>query len=390
MCPTFKATLDEQLCTRGRANALRAAISGRLDFDAPGVYDTLDLCVSCKACATECPSSVDMAKLKTEYLHQFYQRHRMPIRSRLFSHFDDIGSMSSGWQAPLVNAIASNKVLRGVVNGALGLAHQRPLPTFARHTFDDWAKRQVVPKTATRQVVLLVDVVHNHSHTEVAQAAFNVLHACGFEVVVAPEHDVGRPAFSKGDLPTARKKAIRALDVLTPYARKDLPIVGLEPSDVSMLIDDNRALLSNDMRVELIAAHSFTFEEFMWREMKAGTLEGRFSPQHGKILLHGHCHQKALIGTRYSEELLAFLGYEVEEAGSACCGMAGSFGYEAEHYELSMKMGELTLFPAVRAQEPNTLIVAAGVSCHEQIVHGTGRDALHPAVVLFQALAPSP
>lgn len=153
-----------------------------------------------------------------------------------------------------------------------------------------------------------------------------------------------------------------------------------------MLIEDNASLLPKDERVKQVAAQALTFEEFMWREMQAGNLTGKFKPQSGKILLHGHCHQKALIGTRYSEELLAFLGYEVEEAGSGCCGMAGSFGYEAEHYDLSMKMGELTLFPAVRTQSAETLIVAAGVSCHEQIEHGTKRDALHPALVLYRAL----
>lgn len=153
-----------------------------------------------------------------------------------------------------------------------------------------------------------------------------------------------------------------------------------------MLIEDNASLIPNDERVKQVAAQALTFEEFLWREMRAGNLAGKFSPQRGKILLHGHCHQKALVGTKYSEELLAFLGYEVQEAGSGCCGMAGSFGYEAEHYELSMKMGELTLFPAVRAQDEETLIVAAGVSCHEQIAHGTQRESLHPAQVLYQAL----
>ena len=219
-----------------------------------------------------------------------------------------------------------------------------------------------------------------------AQAAFHVLEACGFDVIVPQEHDFGRPAFSKGNLTLARKKALRALDVLAPYAVQNIPIVGLEPSDISMLIEDNASLLPNDERVKQVAAQALTFEEFMWREVQAGHLEGKFKPQSGKILLHGHCHQKALIGTRYSEELLAFLGYEVEEAGSGCCGMAGSFGYEAEHYDLSLKMGELTLFPAVRAQSAETLIVAAGVSCHEQIAQGTQREALHPAQVLYQAL----
>ncbi len=413
MCPTYKASRDERLSTRGRANALRAAISGGIDFSAPEVYDTLDLCVSCKACKTECPSSVDMAKLKAEYLHQYYQKDfnhegnkgtqrktlktfvtlrdfswfKMPLRSRFFSYFGDMSKLASGMMAPLANFVLKLGLIRGMMNRVLKLAPARTLPAFARLTFDDFYQRRKISRSA-KKVVLIVDVTRNHNHPEIAQAAFHVLEACGYEVIVPKEHDFGRPAFSKGNLTLARQKALNALNILAPYAAQNIPIVGLEPSDISMLIEDNASLLPKDERVKPVAAQALTFEEFMWREMQAGNLTGKFSPQSGKILLHGHCHQKALIGTRYSEELLAFLGYEVEEAGSGCCGMAGSFGYEAEHYDLSMKMGELTLFPAVRAQDESTLIVAAGGSCHEQIEHGTKRDALHPAVVLAQALTP--
>jgi FAD/FMN-containing dehydrogenase/Fe-S oxidoreductase len=385
MCPTFKATRDEQHSTRGRANALRAAISGKLDFSDSGVYETLDLCVSCKACKTECPSSVDMAKLKAEYLYQYYQKHLMPLRSRFFSYFGDLSKLAGGFMAPLTNAVLSNRLVRGLMDRLLHLAPARPLPKFSRQTFDTWRKRHSAPKNRP-SVILLVDVVHNYNDPQVAQAAQAVLEACGYTVSVPPMHDFGRPAFSKGDLPLARRRAQAALDWLAPYAQKGISLVGLEPSDISMLRQDYLALLPSDERAQVVAEQALTFEEFMWRAMQAGNLAGVFEPQNGKILLHGHCHQKALIGTRYSEELLAFLGYEVQEAGSACCGMAGSFGYEAEHYDVSMKMGELTLFPAVRAQSAETLIVAAGISCHEQIEHGTQREALHPALVLQRAL----
>lgn len=406
MCPTYKASRDERLSTRGRANALRAAISGGIDFNDPSVYDTLDLCVSCKACKTECPSSVDMAKLKAEYLHQFYKTHFMPLRSRFFSYFGDISKLASGRMAPLANFVLKIGLIRGTINRVLKLAPARTLPAFARFTFDDFYRRRKhslalalsqrergLPSlseeglgTRKKPVVLLVDVTRNYNHPEIAQAACSVLEACGYEVIVPQEHDFGRPAFSKGNLTLACQKALQVLNILAPYAEKNIPIVGLEPSDISMLIEDNASLLPKDERVKQVAAQALTFEEFMWREMQSGNLAGKFKPQSGKILLHGHCHQKALIGTRYSEELLAFLGYEVQEAGSGCCGMAGSFGYEAEHYDLSMQMGELTLFPAIRAQDESTLIVTAGVSCHEQIAHGTARDALHPAQVLYQAL----
>ncbi|MFZ5819964.1 MAG: FAD-binding and (Fe-S)-binding domain-containing protein [Chloroflexota bacterium] len=385
MCPTYKASRDEQLSTRGRANTLRAAISGQMDFNDPSVYATLDLCVSCKACKTECPSSVDMAKLKAEYLYQYYKTHLLPLRSRFFSYFGDMSKLASGMMAPLSNFVLKIGLIRGMMNRVLKLAPARTLPAFARFTFDDFYRRRKRVRSA-KSVVLIVDVTRNHNHPEIAQAAFHVLEACGYEVIVPKEHDFGRPAFSKGNLTLARQKALNALKILAPYAAKNIPIVGLEPSDISMLIEDNASLIPNDERVKQVAAQALTFEEFMWREMQSGNLAGKFKPQSGKILLHGHCHQKALIGTRYSEELLAFLGYQVEEAGSSCCGMAGSFGYEAEHYDLSMKMGELTLFPAVRAQSAETLIIAAGVSCHEQIAQGTRREALHPAQVLYRAL----
>ena len=206
-------------------------------------------------------------------------------------------------------------------------------------------------------------------------------------MIVPAVHDFGRPAMSKGHLKLARKKALTALETLAPYAEQGVQIVGLEPSDISMFIDDYESLVPGDSRVKLVAAQTLSFEEFLWRQMKAGKLDGMFKEQSGSILLHGHCHQKALIGTRYSEDLLTYLGYQVKEAGSACCGMAGSFGYEAEHYDISLRMGELNLFPAVRSQDQATLIVAAGVSCQEQIEHGTHRAALHPALVLYRALA---
>jgi FAD/FMN-containing dehydrogenase/Fe-S oxidoreductase len=387
MCPTYKATRDEQLSTRGRANTLRAAIAGQIDFDDPNVHQTLDLCISCKACKTECPSAVDMAKLKAEYLHQYYKQNRMPLRSLFFSHFGDLSKLTSGITAPLANFALGIKLIRRVMNHVLKLAPARPLPAFVRHTFDDfYRQRKSSPSTGKRPLVLIVDVTRTYNHPEVAQAAYEVLSACDFDMIVPEVHDFGRPAFSKGNLALARQKAQKALSILAPYAAQGIPIVGLEPSDISMLIEDNLSLLPKDERAKQVAALAVTFEEMMWREMKSGNLKDTFKPQSGKILLHGHCHQKALIGTRFSEELLAFLGYEVEEAGSGCCGMAGAFGYEAEHYDLSLKMGELTLFPAIRNQKEETLIVASGVSCHEQIEHGTQKMALHPAQVLFLAL----
>jgi len=218
MCPSYQATRDEQHSTRGRANALRAAISGQIDFNDPDLYNTLDLCVSCKACKTECPSSVDMAKLKAEYLYQYYKTHFMSLRSRFFSHFGDLSNLASGLMAPLTNFTLRIGFVRRMMNRIFQLAPLRTLPNFARHTFDEFYRRQNRTKQnhPKRCVVLLVDVSRNHNFPETAQAAFHVLEACGFEVIVPNIHDFGRPAFSKGDLDYARKNALKALDALTP------------------------------------------------------------------------------------------------------------------------------------------------------------------------------
>ncbi len=391
MCPSFMATREEAHSTRGRANALRAALSGRLPdgaFTGPQTYAVLDLCVSCKACKAECPSSVDMARIKTEFLYQYHQAHGLPLRDRFFANIGRLSRLASGRLAPVSNWALRNNLLRGTMQRMLRLAPARPLPFFAAQTFDPWYRRWAQTEQVEERpsLILLVDIIHAYNDPATAQKAVQVLSAAGFHVIAPPRHDFGRAAFSKGHLKRARAVAQSALDTLAPYAEAGLPLVALEPSDVSMLIDDYAALLPDDARVPLVAAQTLTFEEFMWRQMQAGTLDGLFAPQTGRVLLHGHCHQKALIGTRYSEEILAYLGYEVAEAGSACCGMAGSFGYEVEHEEISRQMGELTLLPTVRAQTADTLIVAAGISCREQIQHGAQRTAVHPAVVFYQAL----
>jgi len=240
MCPTFKVTREEQHSTRGRANMLRAVISGKADLASPGVSESLDLCLSCKACKSECPSSVDVAKLKAEYLYQYYQTHPVPLRSRFFAYSGDLSRFAAGWLAPLSNVILQNRLARGIMNRILHLAPQRRLPSFASQPFDTWYRHHKRSSTDTspRQLVLLVDVIHNFNDTAIARAAFSVLEACGFDVIVPPIHDLGRAAFSKGDLQLAKRKAQQVLRILTPYAEKGLPIVGLEPSDITMLIDD--------------------------------------------------------------------------------------------------------------------------------------------------------
>lgn len=393
MCPSYMVTRDEVHSTRGRANALRATMTGVLpaaDLTSPRMYEVLDLCISCKACKAECPSAVDMARLKLEFLARYHEVHGVPLRTRLFGHIADLNRLGGGRLAGVANRTARSGLLRRW----LGISAQRRLPPFARVPFDRWWQARRSGNTAGRpdvlkhgRIALLVDVFTNYNYPEIGIAAVEFLEAAGYDVLVPPVRDEGRAFISKGLLREAREAAKRAIDVLEPLAGQGLPIVGLEPSSLLTLRDEYTYLLPEDPRVPVVAAQAWTFEEFVSRQAEAGNLAVRFRREERLLLLHGHCHQKALVGTAAAHRALSLPpGYRVEEVDSGCCGMAGSFGYEAEHYEISMQMAERRLLPAVRAAEAETLIVAAGVSCRQQIAHGTEREALHPAQVLRNAL----
>jgi Fe-S oxidoreductase/FAD/FMN-containing dehydrogenase len=393
MCPSFMVTQEEEHSTRGRANALRAAMSGQLppgSFTSKRMYEVMDLCVECKSCKAECPSSVDMAKIKFEFLAQYYDANGTPPRARLFGHIGTINRLGSGILAPVANWTMGNSALRSVVESTLGISARREMPPFARHSFASWFKRRTKNgQTAPAgKIVLLVDPFANYNYPQVAIAAVEFLEAAGFEIVLPGVFDDGRPFISKGLVKQARNAARRMVDHLAPYAEAGLPIVGLEPSSLLSLRDEYLTLLPIDPQVRLIADSAYTFEEFVANLAQEGRLEVQFTDQARHILLHGHCHQKSLVGTGPSKAILTLpANYTVEEVDSGCCGMAGSFGYEAEHYEVSLQMAERRLLPAVRDAEANTLIVAAGVSCRQQIKHGAQRKSLHPAEVLRQALA---
>ncbi|MCB0155703.1 MAG: 4Fe-4S dicluster domain-containing protein, partial [Anaerolineae bacterium] len=408
MCPSFMVTREEEHSTRGRANALRAALSGTLpaeELTSQRMYEVMDLCIACKACKTECPSSVDMAKIKFEFLTHYYDKHGIPLRSKLFGDINTLSHLSSGFPAPLVNRLSANPVVRWGLERFLGISRQRTLPSFASEPFTRWFKRrrpappQSPPQGGKQgslshreraegaKVALFNDTFHTYNYPQVAIAATEVLEAAGFEVVLPGHRCCGRPMMSKGLVKEARRAAQETIERLAPLAEQGIPIVGLEPSCLLSMRDEYQALLPNDKRVELVAAHCFTFEEFMANLAETGQLHLTFKNEPGKVLLHGHCHQKALSGTAPSHRILALPGYTVTEVDSSCCGMAGSFGYEAEHYDISLQMGERRLFPTVREQTDNVIIAAAGVSCRQQIKHGTGRQALHPAEVLRQAIA---
>jgi Fe-S oxidoreductase len=396
MCPSFMVTRDEEHSTRGRANALRAALSGRLppeELTSPRMYQVMDLCIECKGCKAECPSSVDMTKIKFEFLAHYYQQHPVPLRARLFADIAFWSHLSSGLPATLVNAVLKLGPVRWGLKKFVGISRQRQLPEFAGQTFTQWFRRRSVgprpqPLDARRPaVVLFNDTFNTYNYPQVAIAATEVLEAAGFAVILPGHRCCGRPMMSKGLVNQARRAARNTLERLAPLAQQGVPIVGLEPSCILSLRDEYFSLLPGDARVKLVADHCYTFEEFMAKLADAGELHLDFTGEPGAVLLHGHCHQKALVGTTPSQRTLSLPGYSVSEVDSGCCGMAGSFGYEAEHYDLSMAMAERRLLPAVRQQPASTIIAAAGVSCRQQIKHGTGRQALHPAEILRAALA---
>jgi FAD/FMN-containing dehydrogenase/Fe-S oxidoreductase len=392
MCPSFMVTREEEHSTRGRANALRAALSGQLppgSLTSKRMYEVMDLCIECKSCKAECPSSVDMAKIKFEFLAQYQEANGTPLRTRLFGHIATINQLGSGVLAPLANWAAGNGSLRGIAQSTLGITAKRELPPFARHELSSWfARRSGNGRAAPAgKLVLLADPFINYNYPAIGVAAAEFLEAAGFEVILSKVFEDGRPFISKGLINQARGAARRMVDHLAPWVEAGLPVVGLEPSSLLTLRDEYFSLLPGDARVSQLAEKAFTFEEFVANLAQDGKLNVQFTDQARHILLHGHCHQKSLVGTGPSIAALSLpANYTVEEVDSGCCGMAGSFGFEVEHYDISLQMAERRLLPAVRAAGAETLIVAAGVSCRQQIKHGAQRLALHPAEVLRQAL----
>ncbi len=388
MCPSFMATRDEAHSTRGRANALRAAMTGLLGPDAMTsreLYDVLDLCLSCKACKAECPSAVDMAKLKAEFLHHYYQVHGVPLRSRLFGHIAMLNRLAQPL-APLANW-ALNGPGRWAMT-RLGVHAARPLPRLAVQPFSRWYRqhRRHVEGTG-RRVVFFHDTFLEHNHPQIGQAAIRVLEAAGYEPILLPNRKCcGRPAISKGLLDEAQRLAQHNVALLAPYAEQGIPIVGCEPSCMAMLADDYPDLVPG-LQARAVAAMTMTVEAFLAREAEAGNLKLAFDATPRRVLFHGHCQQKAVFGITETLTALRLIpSCMVEPIESGCCGMAGSFGYEAEHYDLSIKLAEMALAPAVRAAPPEAIICATGTSCREQIEHTTGRRALHPIEVLAAAI----
>ena len=392
MCPSYRITGDEQHVTRGRANTLRLAITGQLGRDAltsDAMRDTMALCVACKGCKRECPTGVDMARMKLEFLHHWRRRHALSLRERLIAYLPRYAPFARRF-AGLVNLRNRIPGLARLSERWIGFSAQRSLPRWRSDAFLPAPS----PGTGTgREVVLLVDTFNTYFEPENARAARRVLEAAGYRVVLpALDGDrrplcCGRTFLSAGLIDAARAEARRTIAALQPYLARGVPVIGLEPSCLLALRDELVSLLGAEAKT--LAQHSLLFEEFLAREHKAGTLKLDLRPLREKAaLLHGHCHQKAfgLVGD-VSAVLRLIPDLDVQVIESSCCGMAGAFGYEAEHYDVSMQMAELTLLPAVRQAAADTLIVADGTSCRHQIHDGAGRPALHVARVLEQALA---
>jgi FAD/FMN-containing dehydrogenase/Fe-S oxidoreductase len=392
MCPSYRATRDEKDVTRGRANTLRLAISGQLGPDALAsdeMADTLKLCVSCKACRHECPTGVDMAKMKIEVLAARAAKHGLSLRDRLVGFLPHYAGFAARF-APLANWRNNSPLLRKLFERVAGISAQRTLPEWRRDVFK--SDVEVTGPTDGREVVLFADTFNRAYERENLDAALRVLVAGGYRVHLPKPADNGRPLccgrtfLSAGLVDNARTELDRLVTTYAPFALRGIPIIGLEPSCLLTLRDELLSLRS-DGEARSISAHALLFEEFLVREAEAGRLQLPLGPVAGKALLHGHCHQKSFGAFKPVEQVLRLVpGLDVETIESSCCGMAGAFGYGADTYKTSIDMAELSLLPAVRRADVATLIVADGTSCRHQIADGTGRRPLHVASVLAMSL----
>ncbi|MGY3488920.1 FAD/FMN-containing dehydrogenase/Fe-S oxidoreductase [Bradyrhizobium sp. USDA 4011] len=392
MCPSYRATRNEKDVTRGRANTLRLAISGQLGPDALAsdeMMDTLKLCVSCKACRHECPTGVDMAKMKIEVLAARAATHGRSLRDRLVGYLPRYVDLASRF-APLANWRNRSPLLRALFETLAGISAKRALPAFRRDTFRPGA--EVLGPPDGREVVLFADTFNRGYERENLDAAIEVLVAGGYRVHLPKPSDGGRPPccgrtfLSAGLVEQARAELDRLVATYAPFAARGVPIVGLEPSCLLTLRDELLSLRSDDA-AKTVSAHALLFEEFLVREAEAGRLALPLGAVAGKAVVHGHCHQKSFGAFKPVEKVLRLVpGLEVKTIESSCCGMAGAFGYGAETYQASIEMAELSLLPAVRSADQDTLIVADGTSCRHQIKDGSGRTPLHVASVLAMSL----
>lgn len=391
MCPSFMATRNEKDTTRARANMLRQFLTNSTKknrFDHEEIKEVMDLCLSCKGCKTECPSSVDVAKMKAEFLQQYYDVNGAPFRSKLIANFtksQQLGSMV----APVYNFFAQTPLFSNVIKQIVGFAPARSLPAVSGTTLKQWVKRQS-PTHKQKKVYLFCDEFTDYNDTEIGITAYKLLTALGYEVLVPPHKESGRTYLSKGFVKEAKVLANKNISLLKGLINEHTPLIGIEPSAILTFRDEYLSLVDKDQMEDAlrIAKSALMIDEFLMQEVEKGNIHPeQFTSEQQSIKLHGHCYQKAFHLVGVTERLLSLpLNYTVEVIPSGCCGMAGSFGYEKEHYDISMKVAELVLLPAVRSAAENVMIAAAGTSCRHQIKDGVGRKSYHPIEILYKAL----
>ena len=391
MCPSYMVTRDEEHSTRGRANALRSAMSGALPVDSltgERLREVLDLCLECKGCKAECPSNVDMAKLKYEFSYRYHKANGYPLRNRMLANVSQLGRLGSFF-APLSNWSINLGAFKELTESMVGIDRRRSLPPFANQTFSQWFRARGgshVDGSSGRRVVLFSDTFTEYNYPVLGRAAVKVLEHMGYEVIVPKPLCCGRPMLSKGMLDNAKRNASKNVASVLPYVEQGAKLVGLEPSCILSFRDDYVDLLDGE-KARRVSENTMLIEEFVLHAQENDGAAIRYSKEPGRVMLQGHCHQKALVGTGKAMTVLSQIpGCEVTEIPSGCCGMAGSFGLEKEHYDVSMKIGEQVLFPAIRDRQNGAGVVSEGMSCRHQIEDGTGVKAKHLVEVLADAI----
>lgn len=393
MCPSYMATRREKDTTRARANILRQFLTNSTKenpFDNKEIKDVMDLCLSCKACKSECPSSVDVAKLKAEFLQHYYEANGVPFRTWIVGNFtltQQLGILMPG----IYNAVVKNKTLSNLVKQTIGFAKGRSLPTVGNTTLRKWfTGDSKTISTTKKKVILFCDEFTNYNDVEIGKTTVKLLKALGYEVVMPKHQESGRSCLSKGLIKKAKKLINENIEILSQYVTQDSPLIGIEPSTILTFRDEALDLCTteNKEKAQHLAANSFCIEEFLANEFEKGNISSeQFTNDIKQIKLHGHCYQKAFkLVPQIKKALTIPQNYFVEEIPSGCCGMAGSFGYEKEHFEVSMQVGELVLLPTVRNASKETLIAAPGTSCRHQIKDGAQARAYHPVEILWEAV----
>ena len=393
MCPSYRATKDEKDATRGRANMLREFLTNseqQNPFNHRELKQVFDLCISCKGCASECPSNVDVATLKAEFEYQYKKANGSSLRTKLFAH-NNSANKTGRVVIGITNFMFRNALTSGVIKAMLGIANQRTLPVLSKHSVRNWAKlnlNALQPKSPLQTLYFFVDEFTDQLDASVGVDAIELLTSLGYGVEIIKHEESGRSYISKGFLKEAKEIANKNIEIFKDCISAETPLIGLEPSAILTFRDEYIRLADQKKQATTLAKHVFLIDEFLSNEITAGRITAsQFIGTEKTIKLHGHCHQKALSKIQDTFNILNVPeNYKVTIIPSGCCGMAGSFGYEKEHYDISMKIGEHTLFPAVRKAPENTIIAATGTSCRHQIKDGTSRDALHPISILRGAL----